>query len=491
MLCVSRGAKGVDAFAHSLGSKKLPKESSIEYEGLYFNYYFETGIEEAKDFSPKYSHAICHDPLSGEREYYVCVGLTSRLDGEGFYKHGGRSPLNFVIVLDVSGSMTAHFKGDDYTPKLRVAIDSILGVLNQLKETDQFGMITFNEQAHVIQPIALWKDIDKASLKEKLMKIREGGGTSLSAGMDGATKMIKEAIKAIPTNQHRIFYFTDMMVTSGDLDSNKLLEAFRANADLKIYTTFIGIGVDFDTDMAAAISKTRACNYFSVHSPSEFKTLMSEEFDYVVSPNVFDIKGTMKSEGWKVERVFGSPGFEIPIEGTLYFIDSSFPSGTRRGETKGGVILIKLQKDPNQASSSIQFTVEYTTVDGKKFQETEPFVIGEDPKDNKDVYQNSCVRKAVLLTRYVSFMKHFLRDEMNTDPKAQPSISLKTGITPPPLSNSKNSATCHMKPLNNHYKGLMGKFIAYCEKEAEILEDPTLHKELVTLHDIMDYKIEN
>jgi len=277
-------------------------------------------------------------------------------------------------------------------------------------------------------------------------------------------------------------------VTSGDLDGNKLLATFQANANLKIYTTFIGIGVDFDTDMAATISKTRACNYFSVHSPSEFKRLMSTEFDYVVSPNVFDIKGTMKSEGWKVERVFGSPGFDIPVEGTLYYIDSSFPSATRKGATKGGVILIKLQKDPKQASSSIQFMVEYTNLDGKKFQETEPFVFGEDPKDSKDIYQNSCVRKAVLLTRYVSFMKHFLRDAMNTDAKAQPSISLKTGITPPPLSSSNSNTTCYMKPLNDHYNELMGKFIAYCEKEAEILEDPELHKEIVTLHDIMDYK---
>jgi len=374
---------------------------------------------------------------------------------------------------------------------LQVAISSILGLLNQLKETDHFALVTFNEEAQTVQKLDPWKDINKANLKETITKIQEGGGTSLSVGMEAATQMIIESMKTTNTNENRIFYFTDMMITAGELDSQQLLKAFQANADMKIYTTFVGIGVDFDTDMVSAISKTRACNYFSVHSASDFKRLMSEEFDYVVSPNLFDIKGTYKSEGWKVERVFGSPGFEIPKDGTLYYIQSSFPSRTRNNETKGGIILIKLQQDPQMASSSLQLMVEYINADGKKFQETENFTFGGDKSGSADFYQNSCVRKAVLLTRFVSFMKHFLRDAARTkaDPKALPSISLKTGITPPPLlSNDKKNTTCNMEPLNEHYKVLMGKFIAYFEKELEVLEDPELQKQLLSLHNFVDYK---
>ncbi len=69
---------------------------------------------------------------------------------------------------------------------------------------------------------------------------------------------------------------------------------------------------------------------------------MVEEFDYLVTPNVFDCaidididldmdmdmdnnnngSNSNNKQGWKVERVFGSPGHEIPEKGRLAYIVS-------------------------------------------------------------------------------------------------------------------------------------------------------------------------
>jgi len=309
--------------------------------------------------------------------------------------------------------------------------------------------------------------------------------------MKAATEMIAKATSK-NTNDNRVFYFTDMDPKMSSPDCKDMLKEFQDNAINKVYTTFLGVGIDFNIDLVSAITKTKACNYFTIQSPKDFKRLMSEEFDYIVTTNVFDVKGTMDAQGWKVERVFGSPGFEIPNAGCLYQIDSSFPSLTKTGETKGGVILIKLTKDPSlSAASWINFTVEYETREGKKVKEAEQFVFGEEPKDATDFFQNSAIQKAVLLTRYVSFMKHFLEDEYkNQDNRYIPTIDINIGIIPPAISPTKmqsSSAPTSMRPLNKQYKELFTKFISHFEKESEVLDDPRLADELLTLTTIADY----
>lgn len=43
-----------------------------------------------------------------------------------------------------------------------------------------------------------------------------------------------------------------------------------------------GVGLDFNTELVEGISKVRGANYFSVHSPGEFRRRLTDEFDYAV-----------------------------------------------------------------------------------------------------------------------------------------------------------------------------------------------------------------
>lgn len=59
-----------------------------------------------------------------------------------------------------------------------------------------------------------------------------------------------------------------------------------------------------------------------VKSARDFKRQMNEEFDYMVTLDVFDISIDIDGDakGWNVERVYGSPGYEAPLQGRLTFI---------------------------------------------------------------------------------------------------------------------------------------------------------------------------
>jgi len=87
------GAKDVNNFRENIENDFLPLPSDITYEGLYYDYYFDTAKQECDElFCPSYAAAITNDPFSGETEYYLSVGLNSNLKASDFE----RKKLNLV-----------------------------------------------------------------------------------------------------------------------------------------------------------------------------------------------------------------------------------------------------------------------------------------------------------------------------------------------------------------------------------------------------------
>jgi len=487
-----RGSKGVGSYSSAIEARLFPSESSIEHEGIIYDYQFETGSESEKLFKPVYSIARTKDPLSELPEYYICVGLNSKLDGEGFYKHGGRPPLNLVIVLDISDSMRSPFSYNESKSKLDCAKETLLDLVKHLTENDYFGLCIFNTIASVIIEVTLWKNIDKNDFINKVNRITTEGGTDLSVGIELASKMLTQA-KMNSTNGNRIMYLTDMQVNSGNTDSASLTKLTQENAANGIYTTFLGIGAEFDTAMVSKISNTKACNYFTVKNAQQFKKLMDEEFDFTVTPTLFDTSvnfvGEQVSE-FEAQRVYGSPGFEIPLNGVLFFTDSMFPSHKESEEkTKGGVVLVKLNKKPNSQGSAkiLKFLATYQDMNGKIEKDEDIVdVTALTEESNNDYFQNNCIRKTVLLVRYVNFMKNFLRD-IRTH-ASEPSMNQNTGIIIPSIEGESKSSAGKMTPLSTPYVATFKKFISHFEREMTEIGDPLLNTELKKLIAIMEYK---
>jgi len=413
------------------------------------------------------------------------------MDGEGFYEYGGRPTLNTVIVLDVSGSMGDSFHHDNESkPKLEVAKEVLFSLLDRFKPEDRFGLVLFNTEATVLQKLQELGKTNIGELKEKISRIHQGGGTTLNVGLSAATKFYED-IPQNSSHENRILFLTDMQPSGYDSDSKAMMEIAHHNAyNKKIYSTFIGVGIDFDTQLVATISKIRATNYFAVKSAKDFKRQMNEEFDYIVTPNVFDCEISLSgpsSQDWTVVRVFGSPGYEYPKNGRMMYMDSSFPSvKTGETETKGGVIVVQLKKI-NSSDAPISLLTKYKDRLGKEFAEEQDFKF---PNAEEECYENLSVRKAVLLTRYVSFMKHFLRDAAKQS--AEPSLGASTGIIPPTVldkDDKQANGMVPLKPLNESFQKLFKIFLQYYEKEMEIIKDKQLEKEHDQLSGIFDKSV--
>merc|ERR1712110_891709 len=85
------------------------------------------------------------------------------------------------------------------------------------------------------------------------------------------------------------------------------------------------------------------------------------EFDYMVTPLVFNLRFHLSSDAYIINKVFGSPESELGT-GQLMRVNTLFPSAKdEQGQTKGGVVLLRLLKrsSADADDTSLKLRVSY------------------------------------------------------------------------------------------------------------------------------------
>ena len=151
------------------------------------------------------------------------------------------------------------------------------------------------------------------------------------------------------------------------------------------------------------------------------------------------------------------------------------------GMTKGGIILVKLQK-LEESSEPIKFRLEYVDTENNKYSEEYSFTIPQGKEEAQ--FDNTSIQKGIALSRFVSFMKHYLRSP------STPEISLTSGITiPTPLTNeSTNPKPRQSIDLSQEWKPLFAKFVEYFASQVDMIGDKKMEKELSTLQKLQEEK---
>ncbi len=492
------GAKDINNFRENIRNNYLPLPTDITYEGLFYDYYFDTGQSEEcrKLFCPSYTYAITADPISGELDYYLSVGLNSGMEEKDFQ----RKKLNLVIVLDISGSMSSPFNRYYYDQfgnritvedeeadkaKITVATESIVALLDHLENDDRFGMVLFNNDAYLAKPLNLVGDTDMDAIRDHILEISANGGTHLSAGMQMATDLYDDFLDIDAEEcENRIIFLTDAMPNIGDTSEQGLLGMTGNNADNGVYTTFIGIGVDFNTELIEYITKIRGANYYSVHSARQFEERMDEEFEYMVTPLVFDLRLALEADGWEIEKVYGSPEAN-EATGELMKVNTLFPSKKEENETKGGLILLKLKKTGSENSLTLQ--VSYEDRNGKKDSSETTVEFGE---DEPEFFENNGIRKGILLARYADLMKNWIIDERehaHISHPWEPRINEETGIIVPPVQLGLWERQSLPLAVTEEYRELFDGFYQYFKLEMDKIGDKNLNQELEILETLIEY----
>lgn len=83
-----------------------------------------------------------------------------------------RPQASLQVVLDRSGSM--------HGAPLEGAKKALVALVGRLEPTDNFGLVTFDDSAQVVVPAGPLSDKD--AVIARIMQVRAGGSTDLSAG---------------------------------------------------------------------------------------------------------------------------------------------------------------------------------------------------------------------------------------------------------------------------------------------------------------------
>lgn len=435
---------GNTTFQEQIKSGITPNASALSCTSVFSKYIFDLVKNETKDFVDlSLSVAQSFNPLNSEMEKYLSIGLLSSEDGKNL-----RTPLNLVLVIDVSGSMSSPLDDNPIEPKwydkllrreiqpkskLDLAISCVKNIYSKLSDNERLGVLSFNDSHEIVLGLRQKKDINKSEFFKKIELLRAGGGTTLASGYQPAIDMLKKQIsedsnakdKDLLPKNHRIIFITDAIIE--DQYEENLLYSLNQSSSAKplnIFTTFIGVGIDFNTDLVSKLIKVRGSNYFSVHSEKEFVKTLEEDFNYMVTPLCFDVYVTVESKKFEIERTYGSQ-YDYDGEDKADIVSEMKKGGVLKVETltayektkggiKGGVVLVKLKEkaeknDEINEDQQIIVKVEFEDINAQKHVVKKE--INGKIEGKGDFYPSSGVRKALLLSRYVQYVSEHLKGE--------------------------------------------------------------------------------
>lgn len=494
------GSKNVDNFRENIKNGYFPISTDITYNGLFYDYYFETGKQEESEdlFSPSYSMAISKDPISSKNEYYMTVGLNSNIKQSDFK----RKKQNIVVVLDISGSMDSSLQSYYYDgnnnnifskleknkSKMELANEAVNLMIDELNNDDRFGMVLFDDGAYLGKPVSLIGDTDIKAIKEHILDIEARGGTNFEAGYKKGTDLFDDELLNDKEYDNRIIVITDAMPNMGTTNKSDLLKYIEANSNKGIYTSFIGVGVDFNTEVIENISNVRGANYYSISSKEQFKKILSEDFEYMVTPLVFDLNLNFESAGYEIEKVYGTDSAD-KSSGNIMKVNTLFPASTNENsESKGGIILLKLKKKDNQTDNKINLSVSYTDRDGNKHSNSQDIEFNKD----EEFYENTGIRKGIVLTRYVNTLKSWiLYERSNRDERFY--IDENIGVIDCDYAEDdvqrilgENERISVKLTVSEEYKENFRKIKSYLENEKNELKDDDLNQEIDLLEKLIN-----
>ncbi|CAF1013155.1 unnamed protein product [Rotaria sp. Silwood1] len=432
----------------------------VSYESSFYAHHFTAQPTTTDLFMPSFGIATTINSLENDNkniEHWLSVNFNSCLDGSGIRTH--RARLHLVITLDISGSMSDKFEGEPGKTKLQIAQQSLLTLLKQLSPDDAFGIVLFNHAATILQPMERMSSINRKQLEENILKLRANGGTNISRAIEVASDLYNSETdkKGMKDDNNmisrRIFFLTDMEVST--TDGQTFLKRIQDNAqNHTIWSTVVGVGLDLGAEVIQSVSRTIGCNYCNVRNARTFDELMNTEFHYTVTPIGFNIELLLLSERYTIEQGYGSPEIhqlqdKIDTRQLIKLI-TEFPSPMNdKNEVRGGCLLFKIidmKKDENKEKFKINTS--WDTISGIRQINEQEFEFSNDI----DSFTHSGIRKAILLVRYTSFMKRYLK--------------LRQASATPDIIDEYQS-------MRRQYPRL----VEYFHKEMNIIDDKSLNEE--------------
>ncbi len=176
-----------------------------------------------------------------------------------------RRPLNLSLVIDRSGSMAGE--------PLKQAIAASEALVERLGPDDVLSVVVFDDKADtVLEPEHVG---DKASIRQRLRKVKAGGCTNLSGGwLKGCGHVLARRGGA---TINRVLLLTDGRANQGVTKADVLIKTAREKAEAGVVTTTLGFGSNFDEDLLIGMARAAGGNFYFIQTPDDAASVFEIE----------------------------------------------------------------------------------------------------------------------------------------------------------------------------------------------------------------------
>ena len=205
-------------------------------------------------------------------------------------------PLNLAIVIDKSGSM----KGE----RIARAIDAGVGIVERMRDGDTITVVDFDTSAEVVVSPTQLSPRNRANVETMIRGIRLGGDTCISCGLETAAAQLR-SVSIAGDHVTRIMLLSDGATNHGVTDMGGLRSIAGRMRDRGCAISTIGVDVDFDEKVMAALATESNGRHYFVASASGLPAIFAQEFDSLVASVAQDTDMIVDlAPGVEVDQVF-------------------------------------------------------------------------------------------------------------------------------------------------------------------------------------------
>ncbi len=228
----------------------------------------------------------------GGGEAYLEVDVIA----DGKREQGARVPVNAVLVLDRSGSMTGQ--------KLARAKEAARELLTQLNGDDRFALIDFGSDARVLVPSMAATPANTESALALVDGLRAYGGTNLSAALDLAAPQLASGRGTGRTD--KVFLASDGQANEGISTRRGLLEVARRDFGTIATVSTFGVGDDYDEDMMTSLAAQSGGMTHFIKNANEIVPAFRAELSRATSAVARNVRLIVTpAPGTRVQQVIG------------------------------------------------------------------------------------------------------------------------------------------------------------------------------------------
>lgn len=205
-----------------------------------------------------------------------------------------RTPINAVLVLDVSGSMSSRCK--DNRSKMEAVKDTAAKLVKNLTDSDEIAIITYDSTVNVVQTRV--NAGCKEPLLSKIERLSHGSMTNLSGGFLAGVAQVNNEFSGVK----RIFLLTDGLPNEGIRDNTQLIQMVKANAETCTVSTF-GFGLDADQELLQSLAQAGGGNYYFIENSQDSDESFARELGGIAACKAQNIEVEVDPNGNDIVEV--------------------------------------------------------------------------------------------------------------------------------------------------------------------------------------------